>query len=225
MKGDYDIGDFKMKWENMVKEFGVEGHEWVLEIYIGQKEIEVDFVGSHGEQVLQTSYCDLERASKLKVVGSKKSLISTIYIARKHVVDDKEWFVSFHPPTKELKCSCKRFESYGILCYHILALMVYLDIDELPRSLVLDRWTQKDPIRVRTKGCSGNLPKSGGSSKLKPRCTMCRREGHNRTTCPLKRRMDNVASSSAYSDDVAMSDRFLDDESMEDQSDDSRSRY
>ncbi|RYR33746.1 hypothetical protein Ahy_A10g048374 [Arachis hypogaea] len=38
-------------------------------------------------------------------------------------------------------CSCMRIESFGIPCKHIVCVLVHEDIDELPRSLVLPRWT------------------------------------------------------------------------------------
>ncbi|KAJ1381925.1 hypothetical protein SESBI_44713 [Sesbania bispinosa] len=33
-------------------------------------------------------------------------------------------------------------ESYGLPCDHILSVMMYLDIGEIPRSLILVRWTK-----------------------------------------------------------------------------------
>ncbi|XP_045833569.1 protein FAR1-RELATED SEQUENCE 3-like [Trifolium pratense] len=48
----------------------------------------------------------------------------------------------------EIKCSCLRMESMGIPCEHIVGVMVYLNMVEIPSYLVLDRWTKnvKDSI-------------------------------------------------------------------------------
>ena len=34
-------------------------------------------------------------------------------------------------------------ESFGLPCIHIIAVLVHLDVDELPKSLVLDRWAKR----------------------------------------------------------------------------------
>ncbi|KAJ1418496.1 Zinc finger, PMZ-type [Sesbania bispinosa] len=131
--------------------------------YIRQKEVEADFDSSNGEQLIHTGYPQLETsasliytrnvfllfrrfmvlAAKLKVVGCKRSCACVIYLVRKHVADEIEWYVTFHPPTNGLKCSCKRMESYGLPCDHILAVMFFLDMKEVPSSIVLERWTKK----------------------------------------------------------------------------------
>lgn len=48
-------------------------------------------------------------------------------------------------------------ESIGLPCYHIVAVLVYLDFYELPKSVVLDRWTKtaKDGICATNDDGSG----------------------------------------------------------------------
>ncbi|KAJ1386863.1 Zinc finger, PMZ-type [Sesbania bispinosa] len=329
MLGDYEVGEFKNKWEKMIHKFGVEDHKWVIEMYekrsmwattyirgkffaglrttsrcegfhsqlkkfvsyknnltefihhlnrcikyVRQKEIEAGFACVNSEQILQTCFQELEKsasmlytrnvfiifgriltkASNLKVVGSKQCLSSTIYSVRKHILADEEWLVMFDPRSCDLKCSCRRMESYGIPCDHIVAVMVYLDIKELPIVGSLSRFgfhdtinkvmkqtkfikarnksggisdiegdgdnrTLRDPICARTKGCSVRTTTSVGKRKEKRRCTTCKREGHNRTTCPVKKRIDHIASDSRKSSvachEVEMADCNSEDESME----------
>ncbi|KAJ1405464.1 Zinc finger, PMZ-type [Sesbania bispinosa] len=370
MLGDYEIGEFKRKWENMIYQFDVQEHMWVIEMYekrsiwpiayirgkffaglrttsrcegfhsqlkkfvnyknnltefihhlnrclnyVRQREIEADFACVNGDQPLETSYRELEnsasaiftcdvffifrriltKAAKLKVVGSKTSFSCTIYPVRKNVFSEQEWFVSFEPRSSHFKCCCRRMESYGIPCDHIVAVMVYLDFNEVHKSLVLFRWTKKakeefwkchpkkekfleslvgarhaallkacddmcsvaslsvfgyydtinkvlgqteflkarnkstetcdievdvqegpvlrDPLRAWTKGCTSTAV---GKGKGKRRCTTCRRQGHNRSTCPVQKRIvENRASSSRYPD-IGMSECNYDGESMED---------
>jgi len=40
----------------------------------------------------------------------------------------------------EIKCSFLQMESMGIPCAHIVYVMVYLNMVEIPSCLVLDRW-------------------------------------------------------------------------------------
>ena len=45
--------------------------------------------------------------------------------------------------SNEMRCSCLRMKSFGIPWVHLINVMVYLDIDQLPKCLVLDKWTMK----------------------------------------------------------------------------------
>lgn len=180
----------------------------------------------------------------------------------------------YNQSVMDIKCCCLRMESVGIPCDHILVVMLFLDMVEIPRCLVLDRWTKsaKDPVdgfvegeseevdalwacryaaliakcrkmcklgsrtlkefedtrsviddhnekleakgggnegqvedetigdqgddmhvrnptAVRTKGCGNTTSQQGGRGKRKRsmRCGICRGEGHNRTTCPMRK--------------------------------------
>ena len=208
----------------------------------------------------------LHRAGTLKVLYAKETGSCVIYGLSKYCKPNLVWHVSVYDGEMEFKCSCMRMESFGIPCDHIIAILVYLDISELPRSLVLDRWTKnakealwdmvdsnggawdsliasrygclmdwgrqvcslacrkanhfheardsltglfqrlkldsegageandsggdfpRDPHRVRTKGCS-----SDPSRRKTQRCSVCHREGHNRTSCRVRKYNDNLA--------------------------------
>ncbi|KAJ1421668.1 Zinc finger, PMZ-type [Sesbania bispinosa] len=269
--------------------------------YVRHREIEADFLRVNGDQPLETSYRELEnstsemftcdvffifsriltKAAKLKVVGSKTSFSCTIYSMRKHVFDEQEWLVSFEPRNSHFKCSCRRMEFYGIPCDHTVVVMVYLDFNELPKSLVGARYVAllkacddmctvaslfgfgyddiinkvlrqtdflktinksgetcdaegndregpmlKDPIRARPKGCSSRVTNVAGKTKGKRRCTTCRRQGHNRSTCPVQKRIVGIASenraNSSRCGDIGMSALNSDDESMEDDGSDNK---
>ncbi|KAF1870072.1 hypothetical protein Lal_00017652 [Lupinus albus] len=43
----------------------------------------------------------------------------------------------------DIKCSCKRMESFGMPCSHSVFVLLILDISQLPSCLVLERWTKK----------------------------------------------------------------------------------
>ncbi|KAK7267998.1 hypothetical protein RIF29_20680 [Crotalaria pallida] len=40
------------------------------------------------------------------------------------------------------KCCCQRLESQGIPCAHIFAVLFFLDIGELPKCVIMPRWTK-----------------------------------------------------------------------------------
>ncbi|KAK7287044.1 hypothetical protein RIF29_00026 [Crotalaria pallida] len=54
----------------------------------------------------------------------------------------KAWRVSYDADSHQIKCCCQRFESQGIPCAHIFAVLFFLDIGELPKSVILGRWTK-----------------------------------------------------------------------------------
>lgn len=131
--------------------------------FMRYKEVEDDFASDYGEVVLQTHLHSLERygakiftreiflkfrdvlkqSSAMVVTGCKQTCTCFIYMVTKYQLCEREWYVSFYPTGNIFKCSCKKMESYGLPCDHIIAVLVYLDFGELPECLVLGRWTKK----------------------------------------------------------------------------------
>ncbi|XP_057426359.1 protein FAR1-RELATED SEQUENCE 5-like [Lotus japonicus] len=114
--------------------------------YFRFKEVEDDFNSTHGEQVLLTSLKALERAilqraSTWRVFGFKRTAMCVIYFVKHYPSTGRNWQVTYYEPTSELKCSCERMESVGLPCDHIVSVMVHIDMVEIPKSLVLGRWT------------------------------------------------------------------------------------
>ncbi|XBJ07463.1 hypothetical protein VPH35_012976 [Triticum aestivum] len=50
--------------------------------------------------------------------------------------------VSFNTSTKAAHCSCRMFESLGIICRHIIVVLRNEGCDEIPSQYVLHRWTK-----------------------------------------------------------------------------------
>ncbi|KAJ1436038.1 Zinc finger, SWIM-type [Sesbania bispinosa] len=125
------------------------------------KKVEDDFESIHGEQELQTQLTTLEKsalgvytkevfllfpmvlqsASRVNVTREIRTAFGFIYFVSRYRRPDKEWHVSFWLSTMDLKCSCQRMESIGIPCDHLVSVMVYLDMVDIPDNLVLNRWS------------------------------------------------------------------------------------
>jgi hypothetical protein len=238
MLRDYDLGEFRRKWTEMVDAFGLHENKWIAELYakrkmwaaahirgnffagfrttsrceglhseIGKflhsrynlsdlllhfhrclnymryKEVEADFASNYGDPVLQTRFRSLEscagklftreiffifrkflaRSAEMVVTASNQTYTCFIYRVCKYQASKQEWNVSFYPDDDVFKCSCKKMESFGLPCEHIIALLVFLDIAELPYTLVVARWTKnaKEAICSTNK----NLPKNWDSHK------------------------------------------------------------
>ncbi|KAJ1388043.1 Zinc finger, PMZ-type [Sesbania bispinosa] len=124
-------------------------------------ELEADFESVRGEMVLETNLHALERSaskiftkevfilvrpalargSTMRVMGCTQLMSQTIFTVSKYGRSQKEWQVSYIAEPLFLKCSCQRMESFGLPCDHIIGVMVHLNIQEMPKCLVLSRWT------------------------------------------------------------------------------------
>ncbi|KAJ1405895.1 MULE transposase domain [Sesbania bispinosa] len=139
MLGDYDVGRFRLKWNELIDEFNLHENQWVgryvhyrnnlteflklFSLYLAytrQRELEADFDSIIGDPVLQTNVEDIESRS----------------------CSTHQWYVSMEPCTREFKCSCLRMKSIGIPGEHVAALLNYLEIKKLPQTLVFRWWTK-----------------------------------------------------------------------------------
>ncbi|KAJ1415417.1 Zinc finger, PMZ-type [Sesbania bispinosa] len=145
MLGDYDVGRFRTKWEELIMEFELQG---VRGCILRQRELEADFESIVGEPVLVTPFEDIERcttriytrkvflifrsvlekSSNVKVVSCEQTPNCWIYIVCKRAFPTHQWYVSLVHPGVELKCSCLRMESMGIPCEHAIVVLHYLEI-------------------------------------------------------------------------------------------------
>ncbi|KAK7310985.1 hypothetical protein RJT34_08819 [Clitoria ternatea] len=123
------------------------------------KETKVDYDSLNGTLVLQSPLSALEKSACLTytrevfklflgvlsqagsctIVGCNATPSLYIYVVNKFGHRDKQWHVSVHIETLEMKCSCLKIESVGIPCGHIVAVMVFFDIEELSNNLILLR--------------------------------------------------------------------------------------
>ncbi|KAF1878306.1 hypothetical protein Lal_00046973 [Lupinus albus] len=133
--------------------------------YMRNNEVMEDFKSSYGDELLQTPYHSLEghaasiytrvvfkefreillEAAKLRIISSQQTSSHVIYKIGKHYNPNKKWHVSHYDngSNVDIKCSCKRMESFGMPCSHSVFLLLILDILQLPSCLVLERWTKK----------------------------------------------------------------------------------
>ncbi|XP_038700657.1 protein FAR-RED IMPAIRED RESPONSE 1-like [Tripterygium wilfordii] len=54
-----------------------------------------------------------------------------------------EYIVLYTPSSVTITCSCRLFETFGILCCHTLKVLDHLDIKSIPKSYILKRWTRE----------------------------------------------------------------------------------
>ncbi|KAK7267162.1 hypothetical protein RIF29_19826 [Crotalaria pallida] len=106
--------------------------------YISHNEHQKDYNSWYEMPVLITHLPKLERSGAL--------------------VYSHDWLVSVFSDKLNLKCSCLGMESFGLPCPHIVAVLVHIDVEELPSSLVLNRW-----CKTAKEGFSGRVGKGAGN--------------------------------------------------------------
>ncbi|XP_057457089.1 protein FAR1-RELATED SEQUENCE 5-like [Lotus japonicus] len=120
--------------------------------YMRWTEVEADYKSVVGDAVLQTNVRALERTvflrfrpwlnsgSVMKVAATKETSSCIIYSMYKYCKPGKMWYVAHDEKLSTFRCSCQRMETFGLPCDHIIGLLVHLDIDFIPETLVLQRW-------------------------------------------------------------------------------------
>ncbi|CAL5379164.1 unnamed protein product [Camellia sinensis] len=75
--------------------------------------------------------------------GRKEEFNHRIYKFSKYTEFGSTWEVSYHPATSIMKCSCKKFEFFGLPCSHMISVMKCEHMTEILPSCVMHRWTKQ----------------------------------------------------------------------------------
>ncbi|RYR33551.1 hypothetical protein Ahy_A10g048161 [Arachis hypogaea] len=125
-------------------------------------EVEADYVSIFGLPVLKTTLEPLKRsatnfytreiffifqpmlvrAARMKVVQDVAFDSFVLYTIAKYGSLNSSWEVSVDNEMMKFNCLCLRMDFFGIPCEHIVYVLVFLNILELPKSLVLIRWSK-----------------------------------------------------------------------------------
>ncbi|KAF8364795.1 hypothetical protein HHK36_033228 [Tetracentron sinense] len=97
--------------------------------------------------------------------SGEDGVISTYDVAR-FDEEHKAYSVAFNFSEQSASCSCKMFESEGILCRHVLAVFKATNVFTLPSHYILKRWTRnaKDEAMLDILPC---VETQGNSQKAK----------------------------------------------------------
>ncbi|RYR75828.1 hypothetical protein Ahy_A01g000403 isoform A [Arachis hypogaea] len=82
----------------------------------------------------------LKRAVRFYIVDRQDCENACCYVIQKYHRPESTWQVLHQPHNGTFQCNCHKMESYGILCVHIIVVLVGIDIGSLPETLVLKRW-------------------------------------------------------------------------------------
>ena len=112
-------------------------------------------------------------------------------------VDIKTYRVQVELVDGLYKCGCNTFEMCGLICAHIIRVMVHLNVQEIPARYLLHRWSAEATI----------APPDPGSNTIRfgvPRTNTLKYNA-------LCRKMNNLASDACFTDDTyAVVSRMVD---------------
>ncbi|RYR58127.1 protein FAR1-RELATED SEQUENCE 5-like [Arachis hypogaea] len=131
-------------------------------MFVRAKEVEADVECAKGDPVMTTNLKQLERsaaenythaifylfvpildrACAMRVVDSEDNGSYFIHTVSRYGTPGKDWRVIATSDTREVRCTCMRMECFGVPCEHIIAVLVLNNVHEIPRSLILQRWTK-----------------------------------------------------------------------------------
>ncbi|XP_019223462.1 PREDICTED: protein FAR-RED IMPAIRED RESPONSE 1-like [Nicotiana attenuata] len=111
-------------------------------------------------QLRKLYHCEVSSPDDHQVVpGVEKIIVSNYSVIKKNNGNSVEYTVEYIPIGDYFSCSCKWFESRGILCCHILKILSHKKIDKKYERYILTRW-RSDVFRPHLKSVPSSwLPK------------------------------------------------------------------
>ncbi|XP_016192173.1 protein FAR1-RELATED SEQUENCE 9-like [Arachis ipaensis] len=106
------------------------------------KQLEQSAAGNYTRAIFYLFVPILDRACAMRVVDSKDNGLYFIHTVSRYGTLGKDWRVVAMSEMSEVRCMCMRMECFGVPCEHILAVLVLNNFHEIPRSLILPRWTK-----------------------------------------------------------------------------------
>ncbi|KAJ1375516.1 Zinc finger, SWIM-type [Sesbania bispinosa] len=169
----YNLADFlhhfrqcveQMRHREKKDDFGSLHGNPVLQIDL--KSIEKSAAKYLTKEVFHIFRAIMKRANDIQVVGCTKTLTVLIYNVCKRRGGGKEWQVTHNPTSDEFKCICMRMESRGLACEHIIAVLAHLSIVDLPRCLLLKRWSKGAKDGLQKDNSDGNNSWNASKSEM-----------------------------------------------------------
>lgn len=92
----------------------------------------------------------------------------------------RRYVVTLNLPNSKFSCICCKFQKDGLLCAHVLRVLVHLNITELPEKYFIDRWRPKDKKIKRN--ITNDIPAefTGDNSQMRYNIIMTKMTGHQK---------------------------------------------
>lgn len=106
-------------------------------------------IEEHARSILTPfAFNALQQELLLAMQYAASEMANGSYIVRHFKSMDGEWLVIWLAEDDQIHCSCKEFESSGILCRHALRVLVIKNYFQLPDKYFLGRWRRECSLLV-----------------------------------------------------------------------------
>ncbi|XP_021971109.1 protein FAR1-RELATED SEQUENCE 5-like [Helianthus annuus] len=121
--------DFEEKLKEIISDFHLTRNKWLSNMYA----IRNDWIPAYyrHENMSESHSMNVEQVGVIKF--SIKDLDVEGSVLRE---------VLFREDDMEIKCSCGRYEQYGVLCRHIFLVLKMPKVETFPKKYVMRRWTR-----------------------------------------------------------------------------------
>lgn len=109
--------------------------------------IEYQAVKLYNSKIFKKFQVELKRTTRLQLIEVEKLKTYEVFLALNQkikVVRRRKYLVIVDSEKEEYTCICSKFEKDGLLCSHILKIMLHLNIMKIPKKYIIDRWRKKD---------------------------------------------------------------------------------
>ena len=85
---------------------------------------------------------EIKKALTMVVNNKIEKTDHRAYSLSKWTVQGSNWEVLYYPADRTMRCSCKKLESLGLPCCHMIYVMKCEHMTEIPPTCVMLRWTK-----------------------------------------------------------------------------------
>ncbi|KAJ9566026.1 hypothetical protein OSB04_001992 [Centaurea solstitialis] len=168
-----DADEFEKRWEDTIADFGLEGHDWLNEIYsIRESWISAYYRDDPMSGLMRTTSRSESSHAYFRLFASFKNdleIHKAIYFCgldfnmqdghmktysvahkKKNLSTKVSYEVSHDINSNTFTCECNMFIRVGLICRHILKVLMNDGVDKIPESFICRRWTRAlVPVQVQ----------------------------------------------------------------------------
>ncbi|XP_051211509.1 protein FAR1-RELATED SEQUENCE 5-like [Lolium perenne] len=88
----------------------------------------------------------LNDVTRLQIREDEKGKIYWVFQAKNYPIKEhrhRDYLVQVNLQNQDYSCICCKFDKDGLLCSHILKVMLQLQIDKIPEKYIIDRWRKR----------------------------------------------------------------------------------
>jgi hypothetical protein len=89
----------------------------------------------------------LKDVTRLQLREESKGKIYWVFQAKNYPIKEhrqRDYLVQVNEQTEEYSCICCKFQKDGLLCSHILKIMLHLQVEKIPDKYIIERWGKRE---------------------------------------------------------------------------------